>query len=197
MSYTDPKPQAPKPQKRRGNYALWRLMDQKVPWYSVAAAFVAILLMAWVLAGRFDQGIASLRLTVERARDEVFEKEREILSLSEQVRLADTDQFIAREARSKYGYLFPGEIRFVVTNPEVLGLPPRQQGAPQDVQNLTPTTVVEVEGFTPQQNIEGFTPLDDLVQEEGVLPETQTDQVQVPEGFVVDVFIPPASSPGP
>jgi len=39
------------------------------------------------------------------------------------VRLAASDNFIANEARTKYGYIFPGEIRFVVTNPEVLGLP--------------------------------------------------------------------------
>ena len=46
------------------------------------------------------------------------------LKLSEKVRLAASDSFIANEARTQYGYIFPGEIRFVVTDPEVLGLPP-------------------------------------------------------------------------
>ena len=64
-------------------------------------------------------------MTVQEAGDLVFQKERELLRLSEQVRLAGTDQFVVNEARTKYGYLFPGEIRFVVTNPEVLGLSPR------------------------------------------------------------------------
>ena len=57
-----------------------------------------------------------------------------LLRLQEQVRMAETDQFIASEARTKYGYLFPGEIRFVVTNPEVLGLPPRTDNPLEGVQ---------------------------------------------------------------
>lgn len=105
-----------------------RLRGLRLPWYTVAAACVALLIMGWVVAGNVDRDIHSLRLKIDQADDLVFEQEREILRLSEQVRLASTDQFIANEARTKYGYLFPGEIRFVVTNPEVLGLPPRQEG---------------------------------------------------------------------
>ncbi len=103
---------------------LWRIWHRNVPWYAVAAAFCAILLMGWLLADRYDQGIHRLRVQIEEASDLVFQKERDLLRLAEQVRLAQTDQFIASEARTKYDYLFPGEIRFVVTNPEVLGLTP-------------------------------------------------------------------------
>ena len=124
------KPQPKKKKRRSTRLSLKRLGMRTMPWYVLVVCCVAILLMGWAVAGRFDQGIHRLRATIDQADDLVFEKEREILRLSEQVRLASTDQFIANEARTKYGYLFPGEIRFVVTNPEVLGLPARPAGNP-------------------------------------------------------------------
>ena len=121
MDYNNP---LGSPRKRRGS--LYKLRAVRLPWYGVAAACVAVLIMGWVVAGNMDRGIEDLRLQIDQADDLVFARERDILRLTEQVRLASTDQFIASEARTKYGYLFPGEIRFVVTNPEVLCLPPRE-----------------------------------------------------------------------
>ena len=112
---------------------LWRLWHRNVPRYTVAAAFCAILIMGWLLAERYDQGIHRLRVQIEEASDLVFQKERDVLRLAEQVRLATTDQFIANEARTKYDYLFPGEIRFVVTNPEILELAPGENAGKEEV----------------------------------------------------------------
>ncbi len=123
MEYTPQKKKKP-----RKSSKLWRKLSRaRLSGLTVLVCCVAILLMGWAVAGRYDQGIELLYDQLDEADDLVFEQEREILRLSEQVRLASTDQFIASEARTKYGYLFPGEIRFVVTNPEVLGLPPQQQ----------------------------------------------------------------------
>ena len=126
MQY-QPAPPVKEPKKKRRRPSLARrFFNLRITWHSLLILCCAILLMGWVMARGYDQGIARLRTIVDEADDLVFEKEREILRLQEQVRLAATDQFIANEARTKYGYLFPGEIRFVVLNPEVLGLPPRQ-----------------------------------------------------------------------
>lgn len=122
MQYEDP---IKKPaRRRRGSLGLKRLGMKRMPWYILAIICGALLLMGWVLADAMDKDIMRLRTTITKAEDLVFDKERDVLRMSEQVRLAQTDQFIANEARTKYGYLFPGEIRFVVLNPEVLGLPP-------------------------------------------------------------------------
>lgn len=116
-------PRKPEAGKRKGLWSkLYRLKYVRVPWYVLAVAFCAILLMGWLLAGRIDVRLTRLRVAVGETSDLVFQKEQEILHLSNQVRLAKTDQYIISEARTKYGYLFPGEIRFVVTNPEVLGI---------------------------------------------------------------------------
>ena len=119
--------------KGRHRARLWRIWHRNVPWYTVAAAFCAILIMGWLLAERYDQGIHRLQVQIEEASDLVFQKERDVLRLAEQVRLAATDQFIANEARTKYDYLFPGEIRFVVTNPEVLEIAPGGNAGKEEV----------------------------------------------------------------
>lgn len=119
--------QIPEPQQGNGRrprgLRLWRLAQKRVPYYVLAIAFVAILLMGWVWSENHNHEIDRLMASIEMANEQVFAKERENLKLDERVRLAASDNFIANEARTKYGYIFPGEIRFVVTNPEVLGLP--------------------------------------------------------------------------
>ncbi|MGI6726768.1 MAG: hypothetical protein ACOX62_11415 [Christensenellales bacterium] len=116
------------PQRRtskKGRRSLRQLSQKTMPWYYLVIICCTLILMGWLVAQRVEGDNRRLRVILSRAEDQVFDKEREVLRLSEQVRLASTDQFIANEARTKYGYLFPGEIRFVVLNPEVLGLPPR------------------------------------------------------------------------
>ena len=130
MDYQDPAGLPPRKRRAREGFSLRHLNRISLSWHTLLVICCAILLMGWVWSTRYDSGIARLHVLIDEASDLTYEKEREILRLTEQVRLAETDQFIATEARTKYGYLFPGEIRFVVTNPEVLGLPPRPAESP-------------------------------------------------------------------
>ncbi len=120
--------QIPEPQKKTGrkpaSLRLWRLGQKRVPFYGLLIVCLAVLIMGWILSENYNRDIARLMAQIDAANEQVFAKERENLKLSEKVRLAASDSFIANEARTQYGYIFPGEIRFVVTNPEVLGLPP-------------------------------------------------------------------------
>lgn len=120
--------QPPDPTRRPGrkpaSLRLWRLGQRRVPIYALVIACGAILLMGWILSSNYNREIDALQKQIDVANEQVFAKERENLKLAEQVRLAASDSFIAHEARTQHGYIFPGEIRFVVTNPEVLGLPP-------------------------------------------------------------------------
>ena len=101
---------------------LYLLRYRQVPWYLGLALCGAVVLIGALLAGRYDQGIARMRALVRQASDLALQKEEDALRLAALVQVARTDQFIIQEARTKYGYVFPGEIRFVVTNPEVLGI---------------------------------------------------------------------------
>lgn len=121
MQIPDPKPASGR---RPASLRLWRLGQKRVPLYGLVIVCCAILLMGWILAENYNRGIHRLLAQIDAANEQVFAKERENLKLAERVRLAASDAFIANEARTQYGYIFPGEIRFVVTNPEVLGLAP-------------------------------------------------------------------------
>lgn len=132
MSYELPRQTPPRKDKKRSasRLRLWRVKERRIPVYTLLVCCLAILLIGWVWAGTYDAGIEQLRVTIQKGGDEVFYKEQEIRRLEEQVRQAGSDQFIATEARTKYGYLYPGEIRYVVTNPEALGLPPLSGDSP-------------------------------------------------------------------
>ncbi len=54
---------------------------------------------------------ATVRLNTLRA---------EKTDLEEELQTVGTDAFIENQARTMYGYMMPDEIRFVITNPEVL-----------------------------------------------------------------------------
>jgi cell division protein FtsB len=57
---------------------------------------------------------------VEEASYLTAMKQKEVQDLALKLEMAGTDDFIANEARTQYGYLAPGEIRFIVTNKEAL-----------------------------------------------------------------------------
>ena len=56
----------------------------------------------------------------DQARVKAAKQQDEKLKLETELSIADTDAYIENQARTRYGYLKPGEIRFVITNPEAL-----------------------------------------------------------------------------
>jgi cell division protein FtsB len=54
------------------------------------------------------------------ARLSLSESQKQKLDLEAELSVAGTDAYIENEARTRYGYLKPGELRFVITNPEAL-----------------------------------------------------------------------------
>lgn len=109
-----------------------RLRYRQVPGVAVLAAMLVILAVFGAVNIGLNRSISKLQGMVEEGGALVALKQKEASELADQVKLAATDEFIANEARTRYGYLAPGEIRFVVTNPEVLwgeeGPPPEFAG---------------------------------------------------------------------
>lgn len=63
-------------------------------------------------------------------RIQLSELQNEKLRLEAELEAAGTDAYIENQARTRYGYLKPGELRFVITNPEALytsGMDPQLQ----------------------------------------------------------------------
>lgn len=86
---------------------------------------LSIVLFAVVACGalvlRAQKGdIATLEQSVKDTRLRQVEAESELSALQYELSISDKEYYIAQRARSLYGYLSPGEIRFKVTNPEAL-----------------------------------------------------------------------------
>ena len=99
---------------------MYRLRYAQVPGLLLVTVMFMIVAVFSIINNRLDQGLSRMRGLVEEANYLTSMQQKELQELQQKLQLAATDDFIANEARTQYGYLSPGEIRFVVTNPEVL-----------------------------------------------------------------------------
>lgn len=105
----------------------YKLRYKQVPGIVLVTALFIIVAVFIVINSNLSSELNRLREMVQEGNRLVASKQREVARLTNEVQLSGTDEFIANEARTKYRYLADGEIRFVITNPEVLwgeeGLP--------------------------------------------------------------------------
>lgn len=113
----EPSPKKPASQQRRFNKI-------RLPWHIFIAGLAVALYFLGMLYHTQTVKLSERRADNEALRASIELKKKEFNRLVEQIKISANDDFIINEARTKYGYLAKGEIRFVVTNREVLGLPP-------------------------------------------------------------------------
>ena len=105
----------------------YKLRYKQVPGIVLVTALFIIVAVFTVINSNLSSELNRLREMVQEGNRLVASKQREVARLTNEVQLSGTDEFIANEARTKYRYLADGEIRCVITNPEVLwgeeGLP--------------------------------------------------------------------------
>lgn len=73
-----------------------------------------------LISNHLSKQVIALARQEDSLRIRIMELEKEEKNLRDKVDLSKSDSFIENEARTRYGYLKPGEIRFVITNPEAL-----------------------------------------------------------------------------
>ena len=98
----------------------YKLRYRQVPALMVLIVVALVVIVFGVINIGLNRSIATLNRQVDEGSLLVAEKQKEVAELANRLQLASTDSFIANEARTRYGFLAPGEIRFVVTNPELL-----------------------------------------------------------------------------
>ena len=69
---------------------------------------------------QMDAKIAALSQDEGQYRAQLTQLQKEQRALREELSQAGTDAYIENKARTEYGFLKPGEIRFEITNPEAL-----------------------------------------------------------------------------
>lgn len=101
--------------------------------YVIVIAFVIVAggLMA---LNRLDQDIVVLENTARQTRLEQLALETENGNMKQEIAIKDTDSYIRKMARKDNKYLMPGEIRFVVVNPEALYAPGEMPGLEIEVE---------------------------------------------------------------
>ncbi len=96
------------------------LKKMQIRWLPViAAAAVMLTLFAWGMA----RNAADIREASRREADlqvERLDREEALSTLKAKAQDVGSTRYVETRARSELGYLKPGEIRFVVTNPELL-----------------------------------------------------------------------------
>lgn len=117
--------------KRRRAQRAIRRRGARIPVSWVLAALFVVFMIGGRLADMAEREAHQLQQALKDADITIKDMEARSMQLKNELDRAGTPEFIATEARTKYGYLTDGEIRFVVTNPEVLwgegGIPPEFQ----------------------------------------------------------------------
>ncbi len=84
-------------------------------------AIMACMLVAFLWSsGQVSGAIKQVEDKYSQSRVKLTQLQNEQKGLKETLDLVGTDAFIENRARTMYGYMKPDEIRFVITNPEVL-----------------------------------------------------------------------------
>ena len=118
--------------------------------YVVVIAFV-IVAGGLMTLNRLDQEIAVLEDTARETRLRQLALETENGNMKQEIAVKDTESYIRKMARKDNRFLMPGEIRFVVVNPEALYAPGEMPGLEIEAE----TAETEPEAETAQEDTEG------------------------------------------
>lgn len=95
-------------------------MRSRLKLFPVLVAAFVIAACGMIAMNRLDGDIAVLQDVAKETRIRQLQVEAQKSEMIQEINNMDSDSYIIEKARSLYGYLMPGEIRFVVTNPESL-----------------------------------------------------------------------------
>ena len=106
--------------------------------YVIVIAFV-IVAGGLMTLNRLDQEIVVLEDTARETRLTQLALETENGNMKQEISVMNTDSYIRKMARKDNRFLVPGEIRFVVVNPEALYAPGEMPGLEIEVQTADET----------------------------------------------------------
>lgn len=88
-----------------------------------------VLIAFFCYSGTLNETIGELNNVYDSDKVRLADLQSEQASLKQTLENVDSDSYIESQARNKYGYMMPNEIRMVITNPDVLygeeGVPSR------------------------------------------------------------------------
>ena len=88
-------------------------------WVLIAVSACILAVFFWY-SGNLSQTVAELNDTYESSSLRLAALKDQRTELKNTLDTVGTDAFIENQARTLYGYMMPGEMRFVIKNPEAL-----------------------------------------------------------------------------
>lgn len=95
-------------------------MRKSVSIWPVLALLVCLLVAFLWSSSQITKSIDEVEQKYDQSRVLLTQLQNEQSTLKDTLEIVGTDAFVENQARSQYGYMKPDEIRFVITNPEVL-----------------------------------------------------------------------------
>ncbi len=94
--------------------------DKRVRVLSVVIVMIGMTLVFCWRSGSLQSSLNELSEQYEQSSAKLSAMNIEQSELRQTLADAGTDEFIENQARTRYGYMMPDEIRFVITNPDAL-----------------------------------------------------------------------------
>lgn len=95
-------------------------MRRRMKLFPMLVAVFVMVACTIITLNRLDTDIAALEDVAQETKLRQLALESEQSAMRQELALKDTDSYIMEKARTLYGYLMPGEIRFEVSNPDSL-----------------------------------------------------------------------------
>ena len=95
-------------------------MRKRVRVLSVVLVMICMTLVFCWSSGNLQSTLSELSDQYEQSRVKLTALESAQSDLRQTLENAGSDEFIENQARTRYGYMMPDEIRFVITNPDAL-----------------------------------------------------------------------------
>lgn len=95
-------------------------MRRSISIWPVCAVLACMLIAFMWSSSQLTGSIKDVEEKYDQSRVKLTQLQNEQTGLKSTLEMVDSDAFIENQARTLYGYMRPDEIRFVITNPEVL-----------------------------------------------------------------------------
>lgn len=93
---------------------------RRVRLWPICLLMLSALVAFLFYSNQISDSIASMNDQIGQAQEKLIALQNEQQALDDTLKIVGTDSYIEDQARTLYGYMRPDEIRFVITNPEVL-----------------------------------------------------------------------------
>ena len=97
-----------------------KLLKGQTSFLTLLVVILTVIAISLIIINRLDEEIGRLEADRASVNLVLLEKQQEKSRNTDELGRKDTEKYIVELAREEYGYMYKGEIRYIITNPELL-----------------------------------------------------------------------------